>query len=336
MPLESIRAGPASALRGAHPVATAVWLACAGVAVASAALPAQEAPAAGPAGASASAPASAHGASVGTPSPAGPEWFPARPAFDPLLAAPREVGLRGAFLAADREEAPGDFAGTNLEAAVALGHRLPVVRLQRADAGRPELVVGFEVGVFTRFFMETSEKDLIAADFRVGAPVSVGWGAWRARLAVRHVSSHFGDDFVNRFAPPARQTTRDGVELLVARRLGAGLRAYAGGEWNFHVNEGVERTAARLGAEWDPAPADGAGARPRAAGGLEAWPFAAADARVTSLTGDVAGSATGGLALRVEGVVVRLEARAHLGPTPLGQLRTRGETSAGLGLRIEP
>lgn len=281
----------------------------------------------------------------------GAEWFPSRSSFAPLLAAPREVALRGAFLAADREEVPGDFRGTNLEADVALGHRLPVVRIQRAREGRPELTLGFEVGVFTRFFMETPQKDLIAADFRVGVPLSTRWGEWRGRLTLLHVSGHLGDDFVDRFGSPARQMTRDGLELLLARRLGDAVRLYGGAEWNFHVNEGVERAAARAGVEWDPDPGAGAGRSSPSAGGavhpddtggssdgsgVEAWPFAAGDARVTSLTEEVTGSAVGGLAVRVEGVVLRVEARGHVGPTALGELRTRDETAVGLGLRVEP
>lgn len=285
------------------------------------------------------APGEPPGAGGGPQGARGSGWFPARSSFAPLLAAPREVALRGALLAADREEAPGDFRGTNLEAEVALGHRLPVVRLQPAADGRPELTLGFEVGVFTRFFLETPQRDLIAADFRVGAPLSARWEGWRARLALLHASAHLGDDFVQRFDAPARQRTRDGFELLVARAAGDEVRLYGGGEWNFHVNEGVERAAVRAGVEWDPDPDRGAGAGGPAGasgGGVRAWPFAAADARATSLTEEVAGSAVGGLGLRVEGVVLRLEARAHVGPSALGELRTRDETAAGVGLRVEP
>lgn len=316
--------------------------------------------AAGPLAAVQPAPRASPGAGSPPEGDRGEGWFPARPSFAPLLAAPREVALRGGFLAADRGEAPGDFRGTNLEADVAVGHRLPVVRLQSAGDRRPELTLGFEVGVFTRFFLETPQRDLIGADFRVGAPLSARWNGWRARLTLLHVSGHLGDDFVERFGPPARQMTRDGFELLVARAAGNGVRLYGGGEWNFHVNEGVERAAARAGLEWDPDPrgvdvtggstgasrpgaaggdgsreTDGAG-RPAEAEGVRAWPFAAADARLTTLTEEVAGSAVGGLALRVEGVVLRLEARARVGPTALGELRGRDETAAGVGLRVEP
>lgn len=269
----------------------------------------------------------------------GTEWFPDSTAFAPLLAAPGEVRLRGSFVVTDRDAPPGgDFEGASVEAEVVVGHRMGVLRFQREEEGRPEVTLGFEVGVFTRFHMETPEKDLVNADFRVGAPLSLRKGPWEGRLTLLHVSSHLGDDFVNRFDPPPRQVTRDGFELLVARRLLPALRAYAGGEWNFHVNPGVERTAARAGLEWDPAPEGGAPATRSGAGtgGLRAWPFAAAGFRLTSTTERVAGTGAAGLALRVEGVTLRLEARGHFGPSPLGQLRDRDEEFLGLGLRVEP
>lgn len=280
-------------------------------------------------------------------------WFPGSSSFAPLLATPREVSLRGSFVLTDRDLAPGaDFEGRNVEAEVGMGHRIPVVRLQEEGDGRPGITLGFEVGVFTRFHMETAEKDLVNADFRVAAPLSGRLGAWEARLAVLHVSSHVGDDFDARFDLPFRQVTRDGVEATLARRLGDDLRLYGGADVNFHANPGVERTAARWGAEWDPAPpsvgfgaggprGEGAGDGPTATAGsnpsgVEAWPFAAADFQVTSQVGRVATTAVAGLGLRVSDVVLRLEARGHLGPSPMGQFRTVDESFAGLGLRVIP
>lgn len=279
-------------------------------------------------------------------------WFPERSSFAPLLATPREVSLRGSLVLTERDAAPGtDFEGRNVESEVGIGHRIPVLRLQQEGEGRPEVTLGFEVGVFTRFHMETPEKDLVNADFRVAAPLSGRSGPWEGRLAILHVSSHLGDDFDNRFGGPVRQVTRDGFEVTLARRIGADVRIYGGADLNFHVNPDVERTAARWGAEWDPDPREagpGGGGRGQVAGpgqreaggeaatGVEAWPFAAADFQVTSLAGDVATTATAGLGLRVAGVVLRLEARGHLGPSPMGQFRTVDESFLGLGLRVEP
>lgn len=259
----------------------------------------------------------------------GARWFADTTAFAPLLAAPRETGLRGSFLLADRPDLSDDFEGTNIEAEVALGLRLPVVLLRRETGGGPSVAIEFETGVFTRFFMEESEKDLINADFRVGAPLSLGYGGWEARFELRHISSHFGDDFVRRFDPPFQQMSQEGFELLLARRLARGVRLYGGGEWNFNLsNESVvERTAGRWGLEYDPGTVD----RRRSV-----WPFAAADFRIESFTDEVAGTGVAGIAFRVGGVGLRLETRGHFGPSPMGQLRRFDETFWGLGLRIAP
>lgn len=267
---------------------------------------------------------------------ASPEWFPGATAFDPLLAAPREVDLRGSLVFADRDAPPGaGFEGTNLEAEVALGHRIGVLRFQREADGRPELTLGFEVGVFTRFALEERSRDLVEADFRVGAPLALRRGSWEGRLTLVHVSSHLGDDFVRRFGDmvPGRQFTRDGFELLVARRLPEDVRAYVGGEWHFHANPGVERAAARAGVEWDPSPPEASGG---GSGGVRAWPFAAVAVRATDETTGAAVTGAAGAALRISGVTLRLEARGHTGPTPMGQLQARDERFLGVGLRVQP
>lgn len=284
----------------------------------------------------AAAAAQGEGSSRGAPGDGGTAWFPDSTAFRPLLAAPREVDLRGSLVVADRRAPAGaDFEGSNLEAEVVLGHRIGVLRLQSAAGGRPEIVLGFEVGVFNRFALETSEKDLIGVDYRVGLPLSLRAGGWSGRLVLLHVSSHLGDDFLTRFGfpEPRRQVTRDGLELTVARRLLPGLRVYGGGDLNFHANPGVERVAGRAGLEWDPAPGRTAG--PDGAG-LQLWPFAAADFEATPETTGVAATGTAGLALRVGGMTLRLEARGHTGPSPLAHLDGRDEDFLGLGLRVDP
>lgn len=259
-------------------------------------------------------------------------WFPGRTAFAPLLAAPGEVGLRGSFVYVDR----GDrfYRGRNLEADVEIGHRIPVVRLQPEAPGRPELAIGFEVGVLSRFFMQVPQKDLIDSDFRVGAPFSARYGGWEGRLTLLHVSSHLGDDFIARFAPPLGEVTHDGIELLLARRVPGGLRLYAGGDLNFHVNPAVERVAGQAGLEWDP------GWRSPRTGGSAAEPavspFGALDVQATPIAPGLAGTVAAGVTFRVAGRELRLDARGHWGPSPLGQLRTVRESFWGLGLRVRP
>jgi len=254
-------------------------------------------------------------------------WFPDEPAFTPLLAAPREVGLRGSIIGADRPDA-GDFEGTNAEAEVSIGHRIPVVEVQSETATRPRVVIGFEVGVFSRFFLETSTKDLINTDFRVGAPVSLRFKEWEGRAELLHVSSHIGDDFLRRFPTPGGQVSRDGFEFLLARRFLHGARAYLGLDYNFHVNEGVERSAARGGIEWNP---HSVSHRRRLA-----WPFAAADFQLASKANRLAGTGSAGVLFDVNGKEISLELRGHFGPSPMGQLRNTDENFIGIGLRVKP
>jgi len=265
---------------------------------------------------------------------AGTRWFPRGSPFPSLLADPREVGLRGSFILADRPNL-GDYAGRNIEAAVAIGHRFGVVRFQSETARRPAVQLGFEVGAFSRFFMETAQKDLIDVTYRVGFPLSLAYRGWEGRLELLHESSHVGDDYLSRFGfprGPDDQVSREGLEILVARRIAGAFRAYAGGDANFHANQEVERTDVRWGVEWEPLPpADrGLGAR------LAAWPYAAADFLLTEKNRRVAGTGAAGLGMRVQGVTVRLEARGHYGPSTMGQFRNVSETFWGLGLRVEP
>lgn len=240
---------------------------------------------------------------------------------DPLAPIPR-----GSFVLADRPNS--DFPGTNIEAEVTLGHALPVALLQPEGPGRPALGLEFRVAMFSRFFMETRQRDLIAADFRVDFPFTVRYRGWEGRIGYQHFSAHLADDFVRRFEPELTQHSRDGLEAAVARRLpGAGLRLYLGGRYNFHANPGVHESAARAGVEWDP------GERVRGEGGV--WPFAAADFEIRDNTDEVAGTGSAGVLVRIAGQAFRLEARGHFGPSPMGQLSRTDDRFAGLGLRID-
>lgn len=186
--------------------------------------------------------------------------------------------------------------------------------------------VGFEVGFFARFFMETEEKDLIGTDFRVGIPLSLASGGWAARLEARHTSSHLGDDILDRFPQEVEKVGYEGFELTLARTFFPALRGYVGGEFNWEKEEIVERTAARVGLELDPTLA---GPVRRVAG------FVAADLRMTEKTERVEGTAVAGVVLPIGAVRFRVEARGHVGPSPFGQFRLVDEPYVGLGLRIE-
>ena len=256
-------------------------------------------------------------------------WFPDVEPFKPLIAAPREVQVRGSFVYANRPDV--GFDGRNIEAEVVVGHSLGLVRLDDGSSPAWAITIGVEVGIFSRFFMEAPQKDLINSDFRVGFPLSVRSGSWEYRFMIRHFSAHIGDDYFVRFFDDTTlggftQTSKDGFEGLVARRLGESGRLYVGGEINFHTNEQMSRAGVRFGAEWDPVePGEGNGR----------WPFLAGDFEYVSFSEQVAASLVGGMGFRVNGQLFRLEARARFGFTPMGHLRETDETYLGLGFALD-
>jgi hypothetical protein len=261
-------------------------------------------------------------------------WFPDVEPFASLIATPREVQVRASFVYAAR---PGNlvdgdgYGGRNIEAEVAVGHTLGLVRLDDGSAPGRAMTLGIEVGIFSRFFMEAAQKDLINSDFRIGLPLSIRIGRWESRLTVRHVSSHLGDDYLVRFLEVSDlggfgQTSKDGFEGIVARRVGESVRFYAGGDWNFHTNEKMSQATARFGGEWEPV-------QPGKDNGY--WPFFASDFEYGSLSKQLGTTLVGGMVSRVSGQRFRLEARARFGSTPMGHFRQSDETFYGLGFLLD-
>lgn len=256
--------------------------------------------------------------------PSASPWFPTAVVFAPLIAASREVQIRGSFVFANRST-DEDFQGTNIEAEVVVGHAFPIYEI---EGGEYPVHLGFEFAVFSRFFMEESTRDLIQSGFRVGMPISFRRGVWEGRVSLRHISSHIGDDFLARFPRDVNdQVSKEGVEVLLGRQFLDGFRLYAGGEANFHTNRGMSKAAGRWGAEWDPRPVP-------ATQGNAIWPFLAGDFELPSHSGRVGGTLTGGIGFRVSEREFRAEARAHFGPSAMAQFREANERFFGLGLRI--
>jgi hypothetical protein len=267
-------------------------------------------------------------------------WFPGDFVTAPLLANPMEVHLGAGIVATDRD-IQDSIDGTSLEAQVAIGFRLPVVRLQDEAPGRPAIDLGFEAGVWSRFYLESTEGDQIATDYRVGLPLGLRTGLLDFRLTLLHVSSHLGDDYIDDNPQAVFQSSREGFELLAGIRPGADVRLYAGGDLNFgrsqdFTGEGtagdpyvifttVERWAFRFGAEWD---------RTRW-GDRRIAPFAAANFEVTELTDRIASNVKAGAAFRVRAVRLYLGLEVHDGPSPMGQFRTADERWIGVRLSGE-
>ena len=266
----------------------------------------------------------------------GVRWFQSREPFAPLIADPLETQIRGSIVSADLdvEEIEGAdpgglevLTGRHAEADVAVGYRQNVVQFQSESPGRPAIALAFEVGVFTRFLLDTPEKDFIGADFRVGLLFEIAYSGWEGRVEILHMSSHFGDDIFSRLGLTNAQVTFDGFQLIAARRLIPPVRLYVGGSFNFHSNPGVEELAAQWGVEWDESAVSRSG---------HVWPLVAADFRITDETERVAGTALAGATFRISSTRLQLSVRGHFGPSTIGKFRNIDENFIGLGLRIIP
>jgi hypothetical protein len=130
-------------------------------------------------------------------------WFPSTSLFAPLLADPLETSVRGSLLAASGR---GFYENTHIESEVMTGERLPFLLLLRETAQTPAVTFGFEMGGITRFSV-AQPSDHINTDFRVGAPVALQYDQWAARVELRHIIAHKGDDFRNRFGDGSSLTT---------------------------------------------------------------------------------------------------------------------------------
>jgi hypothetical protein len=266
----------------------------------------------------------------------GVRWFlPAEP-FAPLIADPWETQIRGSIVSAKLNlgglegadpEAVELLEKWNTQAEVALAYRQNIVQFQRETESRPAIAIGFEVGVFSRFLLETSQKDFMSADFRVGLPFQITWSGWEGRFEILHMSSHFGDDLFDRLGLVNEQVTFDGIQLIAARRLIPAVRLYAGGNFNFHSNPGVEEISVQWGLEWD---------KSEIARDGHVFPLFAANFRITDETDRVAGTALAGATFRISGVRLQLALRGHFGPSPIGKFRNHDENFIGLGLRFLP
>lgn len=257
-------------------------------------------------------------------SASGLQWFPNKWVIAALIAAPREIRLAGGFYSAERDiEYESD--GSAIESEISLGYRIPVVRLLDGGAEGVDLDLGFEVGIWSRFDMETNERHLIGSDYRVGFPMSLRYRSLEGRLTFQHSSSHLGDDYIKRYGVWVYQVSREALELILAVRPIEPVRLYGGGDLNvgrgfdYGIDDDfygkqfttVEQWVLRFGAEYDPS-----------------WvkqgpvqPFLGANFETTDWTQRLATTVRGGVAFRINSVRILLDAQYRDGPSAMGQFR---------------
>ena len=195
--------------------------------------------------------------------PWGFEPLPSRLIYPSYLAGMREPRL-GATWVHERD------LGWLLD--VALGGRVGILRYGAEGTPRPTgWQIDFEGAAFPRVDLE-HERDLVAADFRYGVPLTLGLGRYQAKLAYYHLSSHLGDEYMLRFPQvPRINFSRNVLVWGNSFYVTDDVRLYAEAGWAMYTDGGTEPWEFQFGIDYSPAcPSHG----------LRGAPFAAVNAHL--------------------------------------------------------
>lgn len=237
--------------------------------------------------------------------------------YSSYLAGPRESRLGTAWLSSSGDNAIWDTT---------LGGRVGLLRWGTTHPDWPEgWQLDVEGAAFPRLNLDENE-DLEGTDFRVGIPLTWRQGPWQAKIAGYHLSSHVGDEFLER--NPSFQRINFGRNAFV---LGAGyfvtpdLRIYAEADFGFDTDGGSEPWWFQFGFDLAPAMPTG----PRGA------PFLAANALLREEV-DFGGTFTlmSGWSWRAEksGHLARLGVQYSNGKTSQFEFHRNSEQLIGIGL----
>jgi len=136
----------------------------------------------------------------------------------------------------------------------ALGGRLGILRYGTDDSVYAQgWQLDVEGGVFARLDPHGPSTPLIATDFRVGVPLTYGWGPWHFKFAYYHISSHLGDEFLL-LNPgyPRINYVRDGVALGAGCYWTDALRVYGEVGCAIGTGGGAEPMEFQFGADYSP------------------------------------------------------------------------------------
>jgi Protein of unknown function (DUF1207) len=177
----------------------------------------------------------------------GRRWFPQTVLFQPLIADPNQPRNTAGLIFTDlfthsRTAHPAERPpfilentsdNTDVQGAVGVGFSHPVFRLAEWPGGG--LDIGWMVGLFSRFRMEQSSKDLVSDDWYVGIPFTLERGPLSARVRLLHHSSHMGDE-VQQAGARRIEYSWEGADGLLAWSPAAHSRVYGGGTWVIRPN----------------------------------------------------------------------------------------------------
>jgi hypothetical protein len=148
---------------------------------------------------------------------------------------------------------------------IALGGRVGLLRYGDSNDAMPDgWQLDLEGAAFPRLDLD-EDRDLVAADFRAGMPLTFGDGPWRSKLAYYHLSSHLGDEFMLKNPTVTRYNySRDVMVLGQSYYLNPDWRVYGEAGWAFYSDVGGEWEF-QFGVDYSPFEAGGPGGSPFAA-----------------------------------------------------------------------
>src|SRR5690606_26754469 len=107
-----------------------------------------------------------------------------------------------------------------------------------------------EGAAFPRLDLEDN-RDLISADFRFGMPLTFGYGRLQTKFAYYHLSSHLGDEYLEKNPTAVRiNYSRDVFVLGASYDLTDSLRIYSEVGWAFYTSGGSEPWEAQFGIDY--------------------------------------------------------------------------------------
>ncbi|MBI5202588.1 MAG: DUF1207 domain-containing protein [Elusimicrobia bacterium] len=162
----------------------------------------------------------------------------AREYYEPLMADPTEPSYGGRLLYPP---------GGNRYGEVTIGDYVGLTRWKIFGVDTQLNIGG---GAISRFNLSTRRNNLEVVDFSAGMPVDFHVAKGRTvRVAYWHVSSHLGDDYIQRIRPTLIKRAFDSVKTTLSWSPNEYARLYAGGSYAFNTVNLRGRGAVQVGFE---------------------------------------------------------------------------------------
>ncbi len=135
-----------------------------------------------------------------------------------------------------------------------LGGRVGILRYGTpGDYGASGWQIDVEGAAFPRLDLDEN-RDLVSSDFRFGVPITYAHGQWQAKLAYYHLSSHLGDEYLERVPGAVRTNySRDAIVIGVGYFIRPEIRLYGEAGYAFYVSGPAEPMETQFGVEYAPA-----------------------------------------------------------------------------------